>query len=413
MRISNLKSGHDCPPPPANRKPRGAAALRRRGRSLGCAAASLVAVCFHGASAIEPVSISGPWGTLEYHKVALEPPETQLWDGLFVEETLWDFPLPDREAVLALLASLGFPEPLCDAMRTRGVWGEGLTESQTRVELDDELVRMIGSEQRKAVTHWWQENYRDFLARLIVNIEPGNLDQIERRVGRAAREVTEWSAFRRGEVTATIDRAYILRQLATRAEKEAFIRSIFTSQTLVVRLVLDESSDLDEVIRYWSAGGKNSEVESILAGLYYAGGVEKIDIIHLMPPNAKKYLFAFTRYQDINPFNAPDCFWTAQQFFRPAMSQRVLDSLPLEYYLDADFETVAGEPQIGDLVCIFEPDTHDFVHAYVHIAGDVVFSKNGTSFIRPHILTTFDQMMSVYDEGDRYFFQVYRRRPGT
>jgi len=390
----------------------------RRGRRglravLDCAAVAMAALCLHVASANEPETFSGPWGTLECYKVALEPPASQLWEGLFIEETLWDFPLPDREAVLSLFASLGFPEPLRDAIRTRGVWGEGLTSTETRVELDDELVRMIGPEQRKAVTRWWQDNYRDFLSRLIVNIEPGNLDQIERRVGRATRELTEGIAFQRGEVMTTIDRAYILRSLATQAEKEAFIRSIFTSHTLVARLVLDESSDLDEVIRYWSAGGKNPEVESIIAGLYYAGGVEKIDIIHLMPPNAKKYLFAFTRYQDINPFNAPDCFWTAQQFFRPAMSQRVLDSLPLDYYLDADFVTVADDPQLGDLVCIFEPDTHDFVHAYVHIAGDVVFSKNGTSFIRPHVLTTFDQMMSVYDEGDRFVFQIYRRRPGT
>lgn len=356
---------------------------------------------------------TGPWGTLECYLVALEPPASQLWGGLFIEETVWEFPLPNGEAVMELFESLGFPAPLREAIRREGQWSENGIGTLTQVALDDELVRMIGPEQRKAVTGWWQENHRDFLARLIVNIEPGNLDLIERRVGRAVREATERVAFRRGNITALLDRAYLLRQLGSEAEKEAFIRSVFTSHTLVARLVIDDATDLESVIDYWSAGGKNPEVESVIKGLYYAGGVENLDIVHLLPANAKKYLFSFTRYQDINPFNAPDCFWTALQFFRPAMSQRVLDSLPLDYYLDADFEMVVGEPRFGDLVCFFDPDTHDFVHAYVYIAGDVVFSKNGTSFIRPHVLTTFDQMMSVYDDGERFVFQVYRRRHGT
>jgi len=413
-----MKSGGNCPATPlgrrlATKEPFARSRGLARRLALGLALVASAAVGMRGGAANEPFHVSGLWGTLECFKVALEPPTSQLWDRLFLEETLWEFPLPDGDAVLALFECLGFPGPLREAIRERGRWGEGLTADHTQVVLDDALVEMVGAEQRKSLAGWWQENHRDFLSRLIVNIEPGNLDLIERRVGRAAREATERIAFQRGTVTSIIDRSYVLRQLATRAEKEAFIRAIFTSHTLVARLVLDGSSDLDEVVRYWSAGGKNPEVDSIIAGLYYAGGVEKIDIIHLMPPNAKKYLFAFTRFQDINPFNAPDCFWTAQQFFRPAMSQRVLDSLPLDYYLNADFEMAADNPQFGDLVCIFDPDTYDLVHAYVHIAGDVVFSKNGTSFIRPHVLTTFEQMMSVYDEGERFVFQVYRRRPGT
>jgi len=374
-------------------------------------------LCLFSASqesaAKEPRQVSGPWGTLEYFEIALEPPATQLWDSLFMEETIWDFPLPDQASVLRVLESLQFPAELRFAMQARGVWGKGLFEDHTQVMLDDDLVEMIGPDQRLAITEWWQEHHRDFLSRLIVNIETGNLEHIERRVGAEIRSAVERVAYHRGAVYSTIDRAYVLRRLGSLEEKQAFIRAIFTSHTLVARLVLEEGSDLEGVVEYWSAQGKNPEVSSIIRGLYYAGGVEKLDIVHLMPPIAKKYLFAFTRYQDINPFNAPDCFWTAHQFFRPAMSQRVLDSLPLEYYLGADFELVSGDPAFGDVICIFEPDTQDFLHAYVHVAGPIVFTKNGTSFIRPHVLTTFDQMMSVYEESDRFVFQVYRRRTGT
>ena len=52
-------------------------------------------------------------------------------------------------------------------------------------------------------------------------------------------------------------------------------------------------------------------------------------------------------------------------------------------------------------------------NSYVQIAGDLVFTKNGRSFARPLILTTRENMMSVYEEGYDFETRIFRRRPQT
>src|SRR5690606_33603769 len=179
------------------------------------------------------------------------------------------------------------------------------------------------------------------------------------------------------------------------------------------RLAIEETPDRAALANYWAQGGRTSRVESMIKGVQNTVGVDKLDIVHLLPPLPRRYLYAFSNLSDIGINNTPDCFWASVHFFKRNTSPRVLDLLSLDHYLTADFTEVEDELRFGDLVCLIRPEDDSFLHSYVHIADEIVFTKNGASYVHPFILTLKSDMMSRYlQEGD-HNIRVFRRNPGN
>jgi hypothetical protein len=64
---------------------------------------------------------------------------------------------------------------------------------------------------------------------------------------------------------------------------------------------------------------------------------------------------------------------------------------------------------LGDLAC-FVGTTGEIVHTCVHIAADVVFTKNGQTPMAPWLLMRLGDVISIYDSGKSGSIQWYRRR---
>ncbi|MEX2580021.1 MAG: hypothetical protein WD342_13260 [Verrucomicrobiales bacterium] len=354
----------------------------------------------------------GPWGKLEYYEVTLEPPTSHLWDALYTERSFWNFGKIQREEAVALFHAFRFSPSLVDLIEAEGRW----TETKQGLELDitDRIVETMTPENRAAIARWFRKNSDDFFSRLLINLEAGDTTAMYDRLKPGTVDLVNSVSFRRGRVLSVMDRPYLLSKLGNdEDEKKALIHSLFSTRALVARLVVDDISNIEALTDYWSAGGKNPGVRAILGGVKAAPGVEHVDMVHLLPPVARKYLSGFISLQDVNPSNTPDCFWAALQFFKSTPSPRVLDPLGLDHYLGHDFEEVPGERTFGDVVCIFKKEDGDFLHSYVHVADDIVFTKNGASFARPLILTLKSYMMSVYQDEDQYFERTFRRKVGT
>lgn len=356
--------------------------------------------------------LDGPWGTLEVFPIILEPPSTHLWEALYDENTVWNFGLTPREEVPALLEGLGFaPETAKSAVET-GIWLES-SDASNQIQITDATIESMTPENRSALSRWFRLNLPDFFGRLVVNIDGGDFRAFDNdAVAPETLELVKSLSYKRRNVLSLMDRPYVLRKLGDdEAEKERFLRSVFATRGLMVRLVVDETTEIESVIDYWSAGGLNPDVEPVLRAVRATNGVERIDLVQLLPPIPKRYLNSFVNLRDVTPTNTPDCFWTSIQFFSAVPTSRLLDPLSIEHYLQSDFTKVEGNPRFGDLVCMFEEESGNFLHSYVHIAHDIVFSKNGASFARPFIMTTLADMLSVYLDETPYRYEVYRRTP--
>ncbi len=353
----------------------------------------------------------GPWGKIESYPIVVEPPETHLWGDLYDERSLWNFGSRSREESISILTELGFAEATLSLVGSRGIWTQETGE--TIVEVDDETIESLSPENRTSLARWFRLNQPTFFGKQVVNIEGGESPAIkEGAIRPETAALIQKMIFRRSQVYSLMDRAYILRKLGDDAEeKKRFVRAIFSTRSLMVRLIIDETTDLDSVAAYWSAGGRNNTASSILRAIAATTGLERVDLIQILPPVPRRYINSFADLRDVSPTSAPDCFWTAIQFFSSTTSSRILDGLTLEHHIGEDFEPVHGEPAFGDLICMFNVDDDTFLHSYVHIADDIVFTKNGASFARPFVLTRKSDMLSLYLDEARIRVESYRRKP--
>lgn len=353
----------------------------------------------------------GPWGKLETFPIVLEPPDSHLWDALYDERSLWNFGDRSKEQSLKVLGELGFPQGTLELVATTATW---TAESGEMIaQIDDAVVESLTAENRTALARWFRLNRPVFFGKTIVNLDGGDFTPFGEDLSPEIVELVKRLSFPRRSVVSLMDRAYLLRRIPDPEEKRRLIRSLFSTQGLIARLVIDEGSDLAAVADYWSADGWNPGVSPILQAVRATAGVERIDLLQILPPVPRRYLNSFTNLSDITPLNAPDCFWASIQFFKAATSSRILDPLYVGHHLGTDFEPVDGEPRFGDVVCMFNANDGAFIHSYVHIVDDIVFSKNGASFARPFILTRKADMLSVYLDEDTIRYEAYRRRPGT
>ncbi len=353
--------------------------------------------------------ISGPYGTLEYYPVTLEPPESHLWAALYEERSYWNFGPREISVIQSLLSSLGIlPETLALIDR-EGKWD--ISPRGLELTITDAIVESMRPEDRSALAHWLRLNNPTFFAKSVINLEGGDFGAFESAsVAPETMALVKQVAFRRNNVLSIMDRAYILNKIADQNEKKRFIRAALATRGLFVNLILDETSDLNSIISYWSAQGRNKEIDSFIRGVAATSGVTRLDLVQILPSVPRRYLYGYTSLSDVGPFNTPDCFWAALQFFQRKASPRLIDSTACVQHLEGEFQEVSGPPEFGDIVCMFKKDDNSFLHAYVHIAGDIVFTKNGTSFARPFVLTEKSDMLSVYLDETEHVDRIYRHK---
>lgn len=349
----------------------------------------------------------GPWGSVEYFEVIVEPPTTHLWANLFEETSEWQLGQMTQAEAEASFAELGFSADLLKLLHDTAIWKQ--LPSGLAVEFGDTIVTTMTAQERSAFAAWLETKNSDFLSRLLINLEGRSTDLLNGRIKPETMALVKSVVFFRGSVLSVLDRPWLLRQLGDdREEKEKLIQALFGSRGVMGRLIVDETSDLDKLINYWAAGRRNFRVESVLRSVHMTEGVDRVDLIHLLPAVPRKYTYTFVNLRDVNPLNSPDCFWASLNFFRTKSSHRLLDSLSVNHYLEHDYTEISGPPGFGDMVCLFDELNDEFVHSYIHITDEIAYTKNGASFARPVLLNLHERMMSVYQADRKFTKRIYR-----
>ncbi len=98
----------------------------------------------------------------------------------------------------------------------------------------------------------------------------------------------------------------------------------------------------------------------------------------------------------------PDCYWTTINFSKTTPSRRVLDVTDAGFYLYEDFVEVEPPYRYGDAIVLADKVDDAFVHSYVYIADDIVYTKNGRSALFPWMLMREGDMLTRYQSRDVY-----------
>jgi hypothetical protein len=248
----------------------------------------------------QPIA-AGPWGNLESYSIYLQNPDAgNMPVDQFSTETRWHFPGETQEEAVQHLVSLGIPEPflqqnsysLLSATGTIICPSGRLIESldaKTRLKLRDLLKTapendwyvnpVIITSDRPA--EWFtRAGLREETARLIASL-----------------------CYQTNGLTLFSDPVYVLSQIDGREEKSRFMKTTTRIRTLVLRLRIDRTTDLNALRRYWSLDNRRKEILPLLESIAEAPQSDRLDIIHLLPPSARRQLYTYPR-----PDRPVNCF---------------------------------------------------------------------------------------------------------
>lgn len=355
-------------------------------------------------------SAPGSWGKLEYYEVPLECPDSYI-DYLVIpsQQTEWTYPT----------ASFATPREMLAAAGLDGDTIERLMDEAQLIS-DEEVSRLYPTDQAVLDLPFdVRSRLYSFLSRvgdnpnhrrpIYINNENLSAWFTGSNAPRPAIQDVARLAYPtpRGKGYFLSDLPLTLRQATSNPEERTILQALLRRRGLIVRLVLDEGSLTPEIGDYWTAGYKNKAVMPIFESVVRESGQGSIDIAHLLPANAREYLNRFPTVADGISGRLPDWFWTCNNFFRFTPQNIYVDSPERDPIILRDFQTTAPPLQFGDMLLLHSGN--DIIHGCIHIADDIVFTKNGPDLYSPWSLMKIDDVLAYHDLQGDVSMSVHRR----
>jgi hypothetical protein len=370
-------------------------------------------------------ALVGPWGELVVTPVTISPPieyVSRTWGEL--QPSVWHFPPMTGDELETQLVSFGIGRD--DAVRLRNTARSAAPVSGLFVVPDAALVAGLTPDVR-ARTYLW-------LGRSAVSgytDKPINFDQVSsyRFFGDS---IDEWLNAPLSPETRRLVEPYIYRHdgfmyfadieqvrsgISDADELQRLAKRLLRHATVLAYLRVPEASAVDRVAEYWGRGGRRTDLrpllESVKRSASGTAGLEGvIDISHLLPVLARDHLYRYPRpsVEDLERPLLANCLWTVLNFFNPEPDDRYLDPAVSMAALKSDYYLVQDNFQLGDVVAF--SDRHgNLVHVAVYLAGDLLFSKNGTAPLSPWSILPLDRFKGHYVEyGDDWQVTYHRRK---
>lgn len=353
-------------------------------------------------------SRSGPWGTIEYFHIFLDPPDSYFSEKLFGEVTEWAFPECDQAAVEAFLRARGI-EPA--KIGAAGSWVRASNGIILRP--GEEFLRSMSPEIRQAFYPALLKHSgdRSHLSEFVIDRGAfrENTDGLD--IPESIIDLVETRSVSLGRKKVFTETAFAMKLAGDRDTKLRTLKALARSRSLVGRLRVDSETPLEKVAEWWTAGPNRTRAMPMLRAALQMRGVDSIDLLHLLPPVPRRLLNTYPELREVINGLAPDCYWTAMNFFSETASSRYLDeSLPRQYYFVEDFDQASPPRRFGDVVVLVNRRENRFVHAYIHIADDIVYTKNGSGKFFPHVLMREEDLLQRYLESDELVAEIYRFR---
>lgn len=205
-------------------------------------------------------------------------------------------------------------------------------------------------------------------------------------------------SYLRGDTLAFSDLPLLMGLAQGEAEARAIMKALTRTRSLIVKMVLDRSVSVPNMMKYWTTGLnlRRKDVEPMLHSVIETQGADKLDILHLLPAMPRKYVMTYPDFSLGLEGTFPDCHWTSLNFFNYTVEPYLLDSRLATTAVLERFNPVEPPYRFGDILFFLDAETGDAFHSCVHIADDIVFTKNGRNLLSPWIFTKVEDVRKVY-----------------
>ncbi|MHB1081134.1 MAG: hypothetical protein ACYC67_17190 [Prosthecobacter sp.] len=219
-------------------------------------------------------------------------------------------------------------------------------------------------------------------------------------------------SYTRGEATAFSDIPVLLNYAQSDSEARVIFKACTRTRNLMIRLKLDKSSNAEEIIKYWSFGTglRRKDLEPLVRSIIELDSVDDLGIVHVLPALARKLLYTYPGLDMAKHGVMPDCHWTSLNFFNYEPHEYLLDARLATSQVLEQFDPVEPPYQFADVLFFLDNTTGDAFHSCVHLADNIVYTKNGRNILSPWVLMRLEDVKKIYLYKGDGRVQGFRRK---
>lgn len=355
-------------------------------------------------------SAIGPWGQFEYFEVFLEAPAALLKASEVSSfRSVWHFPKTNSAEVKQMLADLDLPSDLQENLFDGKRWIE--SENTVSVNVDRGILEQLPQKSREQIYRRLSySSLNRFQVEPEVVFAPSPREWLQAYgFDEELLRFVELTCYKRGECLVFSDVLAALAICSSDEQRIRFRQALSRTPTVVAKVLLNLSPVAD-IADYWGRGTRFKNTLPFLESMARVPGVDKIDVIHLLPSSVRKILYTFPNPLLTENGYLPDCHWTALNFFNAEPLERLSDPIQATQYVLENFRVVEPPFECGDVLFFTDIQTGDAYHSCAYIADEIVFTKNGRSPLQPWVLMRMEQVKTLYDLHFRTQTVAYRRK---
>ncbi|MGV3659721.1 MAG: hypothetical protein ACO1TE_06045 [Prosthecobacter sp.] len=355
----------------------------------------------------------GPWGNLHCFYVYLEAPKS-LVEGFALPSSVprWTFPDSSIAALPAFLAKAGLSKSLIETLLSP----KSMVRENGRVHLFPPLAELEEmSPQTRAILYTELSGYteNEYHADPVLII--GTSVEEWYRTSKLRPEIIakiKKLSYMRGETIAFSDVAALLNYAQSDSEARTIFKACTRTRNLMVRLKLDKNSNAEEIIRYWSfgVGIRRKDLEPLVTSIIETNGIEDLGISHVLPALPRKLLYTYPGMDMAKHGILPDCHWTSLNFYNFEPHEYLLDARLATSQVLEQFVPVEPPYQYADILFFLDNTTGDAFHSCVHLADNIVYTKNGRNILSPWVIMRLEDVRKVYLYKGNGRVQGFRRK---
>jgi hypothetical protein len=352
----------------------------------------------------------GPWGNLVYVPIHLAPPDELIdprsWDTL---PLTWHLPNTKAADLETLLAGNDLTAVQREALRAAAkespeIEGFVLHPPEAVVlslspEARARLYRRLAqSPKNKAQTEAFRfcgTDPEEWLGNS--SLDPATVDLLKSLV------------YRNGRYMLFADLAAVTPKLGSPDVKFHLLKLLEHEKTFLVRLKIDDSTDVDALVAYWGRGGRAKDVRPLIEAMANLPGSHTLPVTNLLPGFARRRTFTYPSQAEASSALRRDCHWTAMNFFTEEPDDRLANPDVRAKLLASDYYVIYSGFQLGDLV-LFLSGPGEILHSAVYVADDVVFTQSGNQPSDPWVFSRIDDLKDYYPSEKPITVSVFRHK---
>ena len=354
------------------------------------------------------VSNTPPWGRLEYTPIALERPEEYFTNDFAGKvPTVWVFRNQTPAQLTSLLAGLDFPEVARAYLADTSHW-EKLSQAY-RILPPPEVVLSLSPETRRRLYEILGRSPDNPLHATPFRFRKDGFDEwfAECGLNREKVELVRRLTYTQQDNLCFAD-ATTFSQISTPEETKCLVKTLWRVSTFMIKLRVDENTDVDQLLNYWGRLGSARAYKPLLESMSRVPGGSSANLSFFLPPFARLRLYTYPNPRDPNVTHE-DCFWSAMNFFNSEPDNGFFDPEYIQKVLRSDYARVRdGSQQYGDVLMLLGRE-NKALHMCVYVADDVIFTKNGMNTQQPWVLMKLPEMLGEYELEKPFVINVYRR----